>query len=199
MPAAILETFQAEQMRMGAEGVPAGAAAVGDVIPDFELLDVHGEPTTLRTVQSGAAAVLVLYRGDWCPYCNLALRTYQEDLLPVLNDRGVRLIAVSPQKSDKSLSTREKNELTFSVLSDPGNQIATALGVLTSHSEEVRRVQRELGIDVAGSNQDGTHTVPIPTVAIIDAEGAVRWIDIHPDYATRTEVSAILEGLETLR
>ena len=199
IPAEIMDTFRAEQARMYADGVPSDAATVGDVIPDVELLDVHGGPTTLRAVQAGATAVVVLYRGEWCPYCNLALRAYQEDLLPVLDDRGIKLIAVSPQKPDKSLSTQEKNELRFVVLSDPGNQVATALGVLTTHSDEVQEVQRAIGIDVAESNQDGTHTVPIPTVAIIDSEGTVRWIDIHPDYSTRTEVSEILEGLKTLR
>ena len=198
IPAEIMNTFRAEQARMYSDGVPSGAATVGDVIPDIELLDVHANPTNLRAVQAGAAAVVVLYRGEWCPYCNLALRAYQEDLLPALNDCGIKLIAVSPQKPDKSLSTQEKNELRFVVLSDPGNQVASALGVLTTHSDEVQEVQRAIGIDVAESNQDGTHTVAIPTVAIIDSEGTVRWIDIHPDYSTRTEVSEILEGLKTL-
>ncbi len=199
MPADMFATFQAEQARMRAYGVPPGAATVGDTIPDVELLDVHGNPTSFRAAQAGAAAVVVLYRGEWCPYCNIALRTYQEDLLPTLDDRGIKLIAISPQKPDRSLSTREKNELSFVVLSDPGNQVATALGVLTAHSDEVKEVQRAIGIDVAGSNLDGTHTVPIPTVAVIDSQATVRWIDIHPDYATRTEVEEILEGLKALR
>jgi peroxiredoxin len=199
IPAEILEVFRTEQARMGADGVPRDAATVGDVIPDVELLDAHGRPITLRAAQAGAAAVVVLYRGDWCPYCNLALRTYQEDLVPVLDDRGIGLIAISPQKPDKSLSIQEKNDLSFVVLSDPGNQIATALGVLTAHSEKVQDVQRAIGIDVAAGNQDGTHTVPIPTVAVIDPEGTIRWIDIHPDYATRTEVAEIIAGLDSLR
>ena len=199
IPAEIMDTFRAEQARMYADGVPSDAATVGAVVPDVELLDVHGNRTPLRTAQAGAAAVVVLYRGEWCPYCNLVLRAYQEDLLPILDDLGIRLIAISPQRPDKSLSTQEKNELSFVVLSDPGNQIATALGVLTEHSEEVRAVQRAIGVNVAESNHDGTHTVPIPTVAIIDSGGTVRWIDIHPDYSTRTEVPEILEGLKTLR
>jgi peroxiredoxin len=199
IPAEIFEVFRAEQARMGADGVPQDAATVGDVIPDVELLDAHGRLITLRAAQAGAAAVVVLYRGEWCPYCNLALRTYQEDLVPVLDDRGIGLIAISPQKPDKSLSIQEKNDLSFVVLSDPGNQIATALGVLTAHSEKVQDVQRAIGIDVAADNHDGTHTVPIPTVAVIDPDGTIRWIDIHPDYATRTEVAEIIAGLDTLR
>ena len=198
MPAEMLETFSSERRRMGEQGVPSGAAGVGDVIADVELIDIHGMPVTLRAAQQGSAAVVVLYRGDWCPYCNLALRAYQEDLVPALTGRGITLIAISPQKPDRSLSVKEKNELSFVVLSDPGNQIATALGVLTSHSESVKKIQGSIGIDVAASNHDGTHTVPIPTVVIIDAEGVIRWIDIHPDYATRTEVSDIVNALDYL-
>lgn len=199
IPADTLQTFQAEQRRMADEGVPTGAARVGDVVPDVELIDVHGNAITLRAAQSGAPAVIVLYRGEWCPYCNLALRAYQEELLPVLIERGIGLIAISPQKPDNSLSIQEKNQLGFAVLSDPGNQVATALGVLTSHSEKVQQLQGAMGIDVAASNHDGTHNVPIPTVTIVDVDGAIRWIDIHPDYATRTEVAAIFDGLQTLR
>ena len=32
-------------------------------------------------------AVIVFYRGAWCPYCNLALSAYQAQLLPVLTER----------------------------------------------------------------------------------------------------------------
>lgn len=199
LPAELLGTFRAEQARMYADGVPVQAATVGDVVPDVDLLDVHGNPVSLRGAQAGSDAVLVLYRGEWCPYCNLALRAYQEDLLPTLTDRGIKLIAVSPQKPDKSLSTQEKNELSFTVLSDPGNQIATVLNVLTVHSDQVQEVQRNIGVDVAEFNQDGTHAVPIPTVALINAAGEITWIDIHPDYATRTEVADILAGLDSLR
>ena len=64
-------------------------------------------------------AVLVFYRGAWCPYCNIALNTYQAELVHELADRYVALVAISPQAPDGSLSMQEKNELTFAVLSDP--------------------------------------------------------------------------------
>ena len=52
--------------------------------------------------------VLVFYREAWCPYRNLAPATYQTLLLPQLTDRGVALVAVSPQTPNRSLSTQEK-------------------------------------------------------------------------------------------
>ena len=50
----------------------------------------------------------MFYRGAWCPYRNLAPATCQTLLLPQLTDRGVALVAVSPQTPDGSLSTQEK-------------------------------------------------------------------------------------------
>jgi hypothetical protein len=38
----------------------------------------------------------------------------------------------------------------------------------------------------------------MPTVAIIDGTGVLRWIDVHSDYSTRTEVPEILAALATL-
>jgi peroxiredoxin len=142
-------------------------------------------------------AVLVLYRGAWCPFCNSALRTYQRELVPELAARDVALVAVSPQRPDGSLSMREKNELTFTVLSDPANQLATALGVLTGPSPEARGAQLELGLDLEAINADGTTALPMPTVVILDRDRTIRWIDVHANYSTRTASGDILAALDT--
>ncbi|OBG31322.1 peroxiredoxin-like family protein [Mycobacterium sp. E3198] len=198
LPTQVVEAFGAEQARLQAAGVPAGVAAPGAVMPDGRLLDVHGRPTTLAAAIGGRSAVVVLYRGAWCPYCNLALRAYQENLVPLLAQRGIALVAISAQKPDGSLSMQEKNGLTFTVLSDPGNQVAVGLGVLTAPEENVRAAQRGLGLEVSKSNADGTDGLPMPTVAIVDGTGIIRWIDVHPNYATRTEVSDIVDALDNL-
>ncbi len=67
-------------------------------------------------------------RGRRPGHCDIALRTYQASLVPALAERCIQLVAISPQTPDGSLSTKETKEtkdLTFTVLSDPGNQIAS--------------------------------------------------------------------------
>jgi peroxiredoxin len=198
LPDEVRNAFGAEQATLQASGVPARVAAPGDPMPHARLLDVHGAPTTLAEAVGGRGAVVALYRGAWCPYCKLTLRAYQQDLVPQLAPRDIPLVAISPQKPDGSLSMQEKNELTFTVLSDPGNQVAAALGVLTAPTDDARAAQRTLGLDLPEANADGTHGVPMPTVAIVDDAGIIRWIDIHPNYATRTEVADIVDALSTL-
>jgi len=197
-PVEVMGAFAREQAELAASGLPAGIAPAGTVLPDAGLLDVHGTPTTLYAAAGGGTSVLVFYRGAWCPYCNIALSAYQEQLLPQLTGRGIPLVAVSPQKPDGSLTMQQKNGLAFTVVSDPGNAIATRLGILTGPSEDARAAQLQLGLDLAGVNADGTATLPMPAAVILDASHAVRWIDVHPDYTTRTEPAQVINALDHL-
>jgi peroxiredoxin len=199
IPAEALTTFTAEQARLDAAGVPAGVAAPGAVLPDVELLDVHGAPTSLFAVTGGRPAVIVFYRGAWCPYCNIALKTYQDQLLPQLNEHGIALVVISPQKPDGSLSSQQKNALAFPVMSDPGNVLADRLGILTTPSAQAQAAMAQLGLDLTAANADGTPTLPMPTVVIADADHTIRWIDVHPDYTNRTEVADIINVLDVVQ
>ena len=195
LPTEIAEAFAAEQRDLAAAGNPSGVAQPGTALPDGNLLDVAGQPATLAGTLAGKPAVIVFYRGAWCPYCSIALRTYQAQLVPALAERGISLIAISPQTADGSLATKETKELTFTVLSDPGNQLARQLGILTAPGEGVRQAQLQLGLDVRQVNADGTTGLPMPTVIIADAAGTIRWIDVHRDYTTRTEPEQVLRAI----
>jgi peroxiredoxin len=197
-PVEAMSAFAREQAELAASGLPAGIAPAGTVLPDAELLDVDGTPTTLYAAAGDGTSVLVFYRGAWCPYCNIALSAYQEQLLPLLTGRGIPLVAVSPQTPDGSLTMQQKDELGFTVVSDPGNAIAGRLGILTGPSEEARAAQLQLGLDLASVNADGTVTIPMPATVILDASRTVRWIDVHPDYSTRTEPAQVINALDHL-
>jgi peroxiredoxin len=188
----------AEQVNLDDAGVPTGVSASGALMPDGELLDVRGAATSLAQVRAGRPAVVVFYRGAWCPFCNIALRTYQAELAPALADRGFVMIAVSPQKPDGSLSAAQTNELTYAVVSDPGNQLASALGILTEPDAEAAAAQQKLGLDLAEHNADGGLTLPMPTTVVVDAIGVIRWIDVHPNYTTRSEVPDILAAVDSV-
>jgi peroxiredoxin len=123
---------------------------------------------------------------------------YRDELGPALRERQIQLVAVSPQHPDGSLTMQEKHDLEFPVLSDPGNQIARALGVMTHPTGDARDLQMEHGLDLTAVNADGTIELPMPTVAIVDATGVLRWIDVHADYTTRTEPDQVLHAIEEL-
>ena len=195
LPAEVAEAFVTEQRDLAAAGNPPGVAEPGSRLPDGNLLDAGGQPTTLAQNLGGKPAVIVFYRGGWCPYCSIALRTYQAQLVPALAERGIGLVAISPQAPDGSLSTKEAEELTFTVLSDPGNQIAGKLGILTAPSDGARAAQLQLGLDLTQVNADGTTGLPMPTVVVADADGLIRWVDVHPDYTTMAEPGQVLHAV----
>ncbi len=194
----VMAVFEREQSTLAHLGEPAGVLPVGSTLPDVELVGPDGVPTTLGEATGGRPAVVVFYRGAWCPYCNIALRNYQALLLPALSDREVGLIAVSPQRPDGSLTMKQKHDLAFAVLSDPGNVLAHVMGIVTAPSSEVRTAQLQLGLDLRAANADGTTSLPWPTTAILDGRRALRWIDVHPDYSTRSEAGDIIAALDAL-
>jgi peroxiredoxin len=198
LPAKALEVFDQSIVDLVSQGVPANSIKAGDVLEPFTLSDANGTPVSLEQLVERGPAVIVFYRGGWCPYCNLALRTYQRELLPQLDAFGARLVAISPQSPDESLSTAEKSGLEFTVLSDPGARLADRIGIAFEQADNVLAAQRELGLDLTKVNAEGAVRLPRPTVLIVDHNRTVRFVDVQPDYTARTEVDDIIAALTDL-
>jgi peroxiredoxin len=198
LPAAVVDVFDRSIQDLLNQGIPTGVVAIGDTLESFTLSDATGTPVTLTDLVEAGPVVIVFYRGGWCPYCNVALRTYQRVLLPELAAYATRLVAISPQTPDQSLSTVEKAELDFTVLSDPGSRVAQQIGIVFQPADEVLDAQRQLGLDLTQVNAEGSTMLPRPTVLIVDQERTVRFVDVQPDYTARTEVADILAALTAL-
>jgi len=198
LPPEVVAVFESDQADLAAGGVPAGAVSVGDTLAPFALPDAAGQTRTLEELTAGGPAVIVFYRGGWCPYCNVTLRTYQQQLLPHLGAYSARLVAISPETPDASLDTQEKGELAYTVLSDEGVELASSLGLTFEPSQAGLAAQRELGVDIRTTRADGGTVLPMPTVLIVDRDRIVRFVDIHPDYTGRTEIDDILAALQAL-
>jgi peroxiredoxin len=199
LPAEVTEVFARSIGDFLAQGIPAEAIKPGDRVESFTLDDATGTAISLDRLVEDGPTVIVFYRGGWCPYCNLALRTYQQELLPELGPFGARLVAISPQTPDQSLSTAEKAELAFTVLSDPGSRVARSIGIAFQQEDDVLAAQRQLGLDLAQVNAEGSTRLPRPTVLIVDQDRTVRFVDVQPDYTARTEVADILAALTDIR
>lgn len=135
--------------------------------------------------------------GAWCPYCNLALRALQQHH-DAITARGARLVAVSPQIPDESLSLAEKHALTFDVLSDIGADVAKQYGLAFDLSDELGGLYDRLGFDLRRTNAGHGRTLPLPATYVIDRAGIVRWAFVETDYKLRAEPSEILDALDDL-
>jgi len=198
LPTEVLEVFDRSIEEFLKQGIPADSIKVGDTLEPFTLDDATGNPVNLDQLVKNGPAVIVFYRGGWCPYCNLALRTYQQELLPQLDVLNARLVAISPQSPDESLSTMEKIDLDFTVLSDPGARLADQIGIAFEQADDVLAAQRDLGLDLTRVNAEGAVRLPRPTVLVVDQDRVVRFVDVQPDYTARTEVADIISALANL-
>lgn len=193
----IQDTMGAATAALQASGILDGVVKEGQTAPDFELPDAKGGTVRLSERLQAGPVVVSFYRGQWCPYCNLELRALQT-ALPEFQKRGAQLIAISPQTPDNSLSTTEKNELTFDVLSDLGNAIAREYGLVFTLPEELRPIYAGFGLDLPAHNGDDTFELPIPATYVISKDGAIALAFAEADYGVRLEPSAIIEALDQL-
>ncbi|MEB3283197.1 MAG: peroxiredoxin-like family protein [Lyngbya sp.] len=178
-------------------GIVEQALKVGDRVPNFQLPNALGETVELQELFKSGPVVITFYRGQWCPYCNLELRTLQK-YLPEIEQLGAKLVAISPQTPDNSLSTTEKNELTFEVLSDVGNQVARKFGLVFVLPEELRPIYQGFGINLPAYNGDESFELPIPATYVIDRNGIIVHAFVEPDYTQRLDPEKIITTLKNL-
>src|SRR5437870_7207274 len=118
-------------------GAAENALKEGTQAPDFTLLNARGNAVTLSHLLKQGPVIITFYRGQWCPYCHLALRAYQQ-ALPHIQASGASLVAISPQTPHHSLAMAQKLKLTFALLSDTGNQLARQFGLAFTIDEPLR-------------------------------------------------------------
>ena len=170
---------------------------IGDPAPTFVLPDALARPVYLAERLSDGPVVLNFYRGGWCPYCNIELRAYQA-LLPRITELSASLMAISPQAPDDALTTAEKNELSFDVLSDPGSAVAESFGLAFELSDRLQEVYVGLGNDLAERNAADDWRLPVPATFVIAADGAIAFAHVEADYRERADPDQVIEILERL-
>lgn len=182
---------------LDASGIVDNSLKVGDKAPDFELPDATGKVVKLSTLLENGPIVVTFYRGQWCPYCNLEIRAFQQ-LLPEFHQAGAQVVAISPELPSNALSITEKHELAFPVLSDVGNTVALDYGLVFSLAESLRPLYKGFGIDIPASNGDESFELPVPATYVIDSAGTIRYAYANADYTLRAEPADVLAAVNAL-
>lgn len=174
------------------------ALKTGDRAPDFTLPDALGQHVSLSERLRSGPAVMIFYRGGWCPYCNIQLRAYQR-ALDGIAALGGRLFALSPQSPDGSLSTAEANQLGFDVLSDTGNQVAKAFGIAYELPQELQDAMRANGKALPGINGDDSWELPLTATYVIAPDHTIALAVVELDYRRRLGPEDVLTALRSLQ
>ena len=115
-------------------------------------------------------------------------------MLPDFRARGAELLGISPDLPDDSLTTREKQELEFEVLSDVGNAAARAFGLVFHLSPELRATYESLRLSLDHSGWE----LPMPATYVIDRTGVIQFAHVDADYTRRAEPADVLAALDGL-
>jgi peroxiredoxin len=173
------------------------AIKVGDKLPEFDLEDSVGKKQSSAKLLEKGPLIITFYRGEWCPFCNIAISGLQKHL-DAFQAKHVTLVAITPERPDGTLTMIEKHDLKFSVLTDLHNEYAHKLGIVWKQPDSIRPVFDKFKHDLPRRNGDDSFAVPIPATLLVDKDGIVRNTYLEPDYTKRVEPQTILGWIEAL-
>ncbi len=178
-------------------GIIESAIQVGDTAPNFTLRNAENLEVSLYSYLEKGPVVLIWYRGGWCPYCNITMHQLQQEL-PAFKAEGANLIALTPELPDQSISTAEKHELEFEVLSDTANVVGHKYGIVYDLTDEVAAIYIE-SFNLHDHNGNTSNQLPLAATYVIDKNGVVRYAYLDAEYRNRAEPLEILEALKQIK
>jgi peroxiredoxin len=197
LPPAANNTIDTGITAVQSSGVAERSLRAGQQAPNFTLPDAAGRPVMLSQLLANGPVVLVFYRGNWCPYCNVQLRAYSQ-ALEKFRAHGATLLAVSPQTPELTRLTAEEKDLQFPVLSDARNAVARQYGLPYQVGEAVYQTLHGVGIDLAAFNGDASGELPLTGTFVIGQDGRIAWAHVDANFKQRPDPALVLAALAKL-
>ncbi|CAA6819423.1 MAG: Alkyl hydroperoxide reductase subunit C-like protein [uncultured Sulfurovum sp.] len=177
-----------------AQSFPNPGIQIGGKAPEFSLTNAFGKEVNLTAELKKGPVVLVFYRGAWCPYCNMHLGVLSQSLSE-FKKYDAQLIAITPQKADKSEEQIKKDAYPFEILSDVNNSVMKEYKLYFELSKELLAVYKKNGLDIEAYNGKNHTALPVPGTFVIDTQGVVRAMQAQTNYKVRMEPKDIIDAL----
>lgn len=136
----------------------------GDPAPDFTLPDADGKPVALASLR-GTSVIMYFYPAAMTPGCTTQARDFRDNLAQ-LTASGITVLGVSPDQPERLAEFRDRDRLTFPLLSDPEHGVHRAYG---AYGQKLRFGQPVTGV--------------IRSTFVITPEGRIRSAEynVNPD------------------
>lgn len=192
-PTEVVSEMSTAHEQLLKDGIGENALGVGGAFPNFTLTNAKESKVSFEDLFGDNDKLIIsFYRGGWCPYCNLELKALQNHIED-FKKLGASLVAITPEKPDHSLSTVEKNELSFEVLTDLNSELAKEIKLSFELPENLKPLYQQFGIEVEKYN--GDYSLPIPATFIVNRSGDVLYRFLDLDYTVRLDPKEILNFL----
>jgi len=106
---------------------------------------------------------------------------------------------ISPQIEEHNRSLIQEKNLSFELVSDPGNQVAQKFGLVHRLPDALKQLYLKFGINLESANNDDSWTLPIPARYIVDRDAVIRYAEADPDYTVRPDPQHTIEALKSLQ
>ncbi len=169
----------------------------GDKAPRFIVETVNGEDYDFDPETLERPAVLLTFRGGWCPYCNMYLSDMRH-AIPLIREMGVDVLFLSGDRAEllfESLKMETQEDivdLDYTILSDADAQAAIALGIAFKASQRTMNGRMKKGQDIDGSSMRTHGVLPVPAVFAIDADGVIQFAYTNADYSVRLPADELI-------
>lgn len=164
----------------------------GEIFPDMTLAGLDETVYSIEDLVKEKPAILIFYRGGWCPYCNHHLKEVGELESEILR-LGYQIIGISPDNLEELNHTVDKNELKYTLLSDADGQLAKAIGIAFQAPD---RYEERLAKYSGGKNPG---FLPVPSVFVLGSNQEILFEYINPNYKQRLNGDLLLAVLKALQ
>lgn len=191
-------TFEDELDRLRMMRVAEDGLGVGDPLPDFSLEDGEGRVWTSGDLLDRGPLVLALFRGGWCPYCELTMVAL-EDARPAIEALGATAVGVMPGGREQVAAAAARRGIFYPLLADPANGFARMCGLAYELSPGHVRIHRARGRDLPALHGEPIWRLPVPAVFVVEPSARVAFAFSDADPARWPDPDALLASLEELR
>jgi peroxiredoxin len=190
--------FEDELDRLRMERLAEEGLGLGDYLPDFALQDAAGERWTSTELLDRGPLVLALFRGGWCPYCDLTMVALEE-ARPAIEALGAQAVGIMPEAPERLAATARQRGIGYLLLSDPANGYARTCGLAYELSPNHIRLHRERGRNFPALHGDTKWRLPVPAVFVVQPDARVAFAFADVDPARWPDPEELVASLDTLR